>query len=97
MTGASADLTRHWFAKGLAGLVLGLAIGIGLSGVLVWAGPGAPDAPGKEVVAMWAVVPVWMLVLTFSFLFASGRRAWAWLGGAAVLANGAMIACRAWL
>ncbi|HTU12812.1 MAG TPA: hypothetical protein VMG08_18120 [Allosphingosinicella sp.] len=91
------DLGRHWLAKALAGLLPGLAIAIGVSGLLVWAGPGAPEAPGKYMVAMWAVVLVWMLVLTFCFLFRSGWRAWAWLGGAAILVNAAMVACRAWL
>jgi hypothetical protein len=97
MTPPGADLTRHWFAKGLAGLVLGLAIAIGVSGLLAWAGPGGIAAPGKYMVVMWAVIPVWMLVLTFCFLFRSGWRAWAWLGGAALLLHAALLACRHWL
>lgn len=95
MTGP--DLGRQWFAKALAGLFAGLAIAIGLSGLLAWAGPGGIDAPGKYQVVMWAVVPVWMLALTFCFLFRSGWRAWAWLGGAALLLNAALLACRTWL
>ena len=91
------DLGHHWFAKGLAGLLLGLAIGIGISGLLAWVGPDGPEASGKYMVVMWAVVPVWMLVLTFCFLFGSGWRAWAWLGGAAILVNAAMLAARLWL
>ena len=97
MTAPAADLTRHWFAKGLAGLFLGLVIAIGVSGLLAWAGPGGLDPPGKYVVTMWAVLPVWMLVLTFCFLFRSGWRAWAWLGAASLLIHAALLACQTWL
>jgi len=97
MTPEGVDLTRHWFAKGLAGLVLGLVIAIGLSGLLAWAGPGGIAAPGKYMVVMWAVIPVWMLILTFCFLFRSGWRAWAWLGGAAILVHALLLACQRWL
>lgn len=97
MNASGAGLLRHWLAKGLAGLILGLVIAIGLSGLLARAGPGGTDAPGKYVVTMWAVVPVWMLVLTFCFLFRNGWRAWAWLGGAAFLVHAALLACRHWL
>ena len=97
MSAQGAGLTRHWISKGLAGLVLGLVIGIDVSGLLAWAGPGGIDAPGKYMVTMWAVLPVWMLVLAFCFLFRSGWRAWAWLGGAAALVYAALLACQAWL
>jgi hypothetical protein len=97
VTASRADLLRHWLAKGLAGLIPGLAVAIGVSGLFVWAGPGAPEASGRYLVMMWAVVPVWMLILTFCFLFRSGWRAWAWLGGAAVLVNVAQAAARLWL
>lgn len=97
MSAAGADLQRHWLAKGLAGLLLGLAIAIGVSGLLAWAGPGGVAAPDKYRVLMWAVLPVWMLVLTFCFLFESGWRAWLWLGGAAILVHAALVACQRWL
>lgn len=97
MNAPSSDLTRHWFAKGLAGLVLGLVIGLGVSGLIAWAGPGGTDAPGKYMVVMWAVVPVWMLVLTFCFLFKSGWRAWVWLGGVALLLHAGLLVCQHWL
>lgn len=97
MNGPGPDLTRHWLAKSLAGLIAGFAIAVGLSGLLVWAGPGAPEAPGKHLVMMWAVIPVWMLTLTFCFIFRNGWRAWLWLGGAAVMVNAAQVAARLWL
>ena len=47
MTGADGaegpDLRRHWLAKGLAGLILGFVIGLGLSGLLAQAGPGGVE------------------------------------------------------
>ncbi|HEV7660899.1 MAG TPA: hypothetical protein VGO55_13755 [Allosphingosinicella sp.] len=101
MTGAGGvggpDLNPHWLAKGLAGLILGFAIGLGLSGLLARTGPGGVEAAYKYMVAMWAVAPVWMLVFALSFLFRSGPRAWLWLGTAALAVHGALLASRLWL
>jgi hypothetical protein len=101
MSGAAGaegpDLARHWLAKGLAGLILGFGIGLGLSGLLARTGPGGAETAYKYMVAMWAVAPVWMLVFALSFLFRSGPSAWLWLGGAALAAHGALLASRLWL
>lgn len=43
---------------------------------------------------MWLVTPIWLTVLSLVFLFASGRRAWLWLGGANALVFGALALLR---
>jgi hypothetical protein len=91
------DPGLHWLAKGLAGLIPGFAIGLGLSGLLARAGPGGIETAYKYMVAMWAVAPVWMMVFALSFLFRSGPKAWLWLGGAALAIHGALLASRFWL
>lgn len=80
----SRELTsRDWFSKASAGLVLGFAIALGLSGLLDWA-VGVRDLymDVRGSVAMWLMGPVWCAVLSFCFLFRSGARAWAMLGAA---------------
>jgi len=73
--------SRDWFGKASAGLLLGLAIAIGVSGLLSWA-LGIRDTyfslPGQFT--MWMVSPIWCGILSFCFLFRSGARAWAILG-----------------
>jgi hypothetical protein len=40
---------------------------------------------------MWLVPPVWIGVMSASFMFRTGLRAWVWLGGANI-AGFAMLA-----
>ena len=73
----------NWFGKATAGFVLGLAIAIGISGLLTWAmdlGDTYFSLQGQFT--MWMVSPIWCAVLSFCFLFRSGPRAWAILGAA---------------
>ncbi|WP_319380874.1 hypothetical protein [Thiomicrorhabdus sp.] len=78
---------RDWLAKSLAGLFLGFALGLGLSGVFM-----ALDnnilLSIKAQLAMWIVTPVWLAVLSSVFLFRSGLRAWLWLGALNLLVLG---------
>ncbi|MFC5359346.1 hypothetical protein [Azospirillum himalayense] len=83
-----------WWSKILAGVVLGFALAIALSGLFAWIGPGGPAAVNKLQFIMWLVVPIWLGVFSFSFLFRSGRQAWLWLGCASVLAHTALLAAR---
>lgn len=73
--------SRNWFGKATAGFVLGLAIAVGVSGLLSWAF-GIRDTyfslPGQFT--MWMISPIWCGILSFCFLFRSGARAWAILG-----------------
>ena len=78
--------SSHWLGKTVAGLVLGFAIGLAVSGLFAWFGPGGlMGGPGKTQFNMWLIAPVWSLVLSFVFLFPSSRSAWTWLGGATLV------------
>lgn len=73
----------NWFGKASAGFILGLAIAIGISGLLIWAmdlGDTLFSLEGQFT--MWMVSPIWCGILSFCFLFRSGPRAWAVLGAA---------------
>lgn len=72
---------RDWFGKASAGLILGLAIALGVSGLLS-AAMGLKDTyfSLQGQFTMWMMAPVWCLILSFCFLFRSGTRAWIVLG-----------------
>lgn len=69
--------TRGWFGKASAGVILGFALALAMSGIFLRL-PGG--AGGKMQLAMWLMAPVWALVFSFVFLFRSPLAAWAWLG-----------------
>ena len=78
-------LSRDWLWKTLAGAIGGFGLAIAASGLLACLTPGALDEQNKFQVAMWLVPPVWIGVMSASFLFRTGLRAWLWLGGANTL------------
>jgi len=39
---------------------------------------------------MWLISPLWLTIASLVYLFRDGWRAWGWLGGASVLAYGAV-------
>jgi len=83
----AALTSRDWLPKASAGLVLGLALAVAISGLFAWFGPGGLyDGAGKTQVNMWLISPVWCGVLSLCFLFRNGRAAWIWLGAATLLA-----------
>jgi hypothetical protein len=84
-TGRRETLSRDWLSKTLAGVIGGFGLAIAASGLLACLTPGALDEQNKFQVAMWLVPPVWIGVMSGSFVFRSGRRAWIGLGGANAL------------
>jgi len=78
-------LSRDWLSKTLAGVIGGFGLAIAASGLLACLTPGALDVQNKFQVAMWLVPPVWIGVMSTSFMFRTGLRAWVWLGGANLL------------
>lgn len=76
-----------WTSKTLAGLLLGLALSLAVSGLLAWVLADLPPAVSGQLV-MWSVPPVWLGILSGVYFFANGLRAWLWLGGANLLAWG---------
>ncbi len=91
-TGArpSVPIRPDWWSKALGGTLLGYPLAIALSGLFAVAGPGGLQALNKFQFTMWLVAPVWLGVASFCFLFRSGLRCWLWLGGANLLAFGAL-------
>lgn len=87
------SVARDWLSKTLAGALLGFALAIACSGILSWALSNL-SLPIRGQLAMWLVAPVWLGVLSGVYFFRSGARAWAWLGGANLLAFGALAATR---
>ena len=65
----------HWFVKTIAGLVLGLTLAYAFVGIFAWFGPGGIAASTKVQFNMWLISPIWLLVLSFSYLFQTGRKA----------------------
>lgn len=83
---ARGDAIRpDWWAKTLAGVLLGFSLAILASGLLSRYLPIQPLQAGAQL-AMWLVPAVWLAVLSGCFFFRSGLRAWGWLGAANLLA-----------
>ncbi len=80
LTDRPPTIRRDWVSKTLAGTLLGAVLALEASAVLVRFGPVLPLANTAQL-GMWLTIPVWMGVLSLCFLFQSGLRAWAWLGG----------------
>jgi hypothetical protein len=88
------SVPRDWLSKTTAGGVLGLTLALGCSGLFVHFSSDMAISI-KAQLAMWMVVPLWLGVFCAVFLFASGRRAWLWLGGANLLIYGVLALIRA--
>ena len=87
-------IQRDWISKTLAGMVLGAAMALGCSGL--FSQLSAADIPFsvRGQLAMWMVPPVWLGVLSGTYFFTNGLRAWLWLGGASALIVGVLMALR---
>ncbi|KAF1692885.1 hypothetical protein [Pseudoxanthomonas koreensis] len=82
------------WGRALAGIFPGFFLAAGLTGLLCWLPPGPWQA--TIVPGIIAFIPLWSGVAAAAFAFSSARRAWAWLGGLAVAALGALWALQ-WL
>jgi hypothetical protein len=76
------------WARAVAGIVPGFLLSAGLVGLFTWALPGPWQS--TVVPGVIAFFVVWIGVMAASFQFASGRRAWGWLGALAALSLGAL-------
>lgn len=74
----SSGIRPDWFAKTLAGLLLGFTFALGCCALFLLLTPGM--AIGAKVqLAMWLFMPVWLTVLSLIYLFENGKRAWLWM------------------
>lgn len=71
------------WGRSTAGIFAGFFAAAGLVGLGMWALPGPWQ--GTLVTGFLCLFPVWMGLICLSFLFSSGRSAWAWLGGLALV------------
>lgn len=72
---AADKIQPHWWLKTFAGTVFGLTLAYALVGIFAWYGPGGIDAPVKVQFNMWLVCALWLIILTFSYLFKTGVKA----------------------
>lgn len=71
---AEQKIKPHWVVKTLAGTVLGLTLAYALVGIFAWFGPGGLSATAKIQFNMWMISPIWLLVLSLSYLFKTGTK-----------------------
>lgn len=50
--------------------------------------------PVTAQLAMWMVMPIWLTIASSSYFFATGKRAWLFLGGANLLVASLLAAVR---
>lgn len=81
-----------WSRAG-AGIVAGFFLAAALVGLVGWALPGRWQS--TIVPGLVAFFPLWIGAAGAAFAFASGRRAWGWLGGLALACFAALWALRA--
>jgi hypothetical protein len=86
-------IQRDWASKTLAGGLLGLSLALGCSALFAGLARGLA-LPVRAQLAMWMVVPIWFCVLSSSYLFENGKRAWLWLGAANIVVVGFVAAAR---
>lgn len=74
------------WARASAGVMPGFFVAAALVGWVCWSLPG----PWQRALVPGLVgfFPVWVGVICVSFRFTSGRAAWGWLGGLAMLGTG---------
>lgn len=74
------------WARAGAGVLPGFFLSAAVIGLLGRLLPGSWEA--GMMAGLTAFFPLWIGVICATFRFPSGRRAWAWLGGLAVLGLG---------
>lgn len=81
-----------WWGKIFAGAVFGLALSFGMVGLFAWLGSdglthtiSVEKHSWRTQFNMWIIPPIWLLILSFVFMFRSAKQALIWLGGANIL------------
>lgn len=81
------------WGRATAGIFPGFFLAAALVGLVSWVLPGPWEK--TLVPGIVAFFPAWMGVMGASFMFANGKRAWAWLVCLAVIATGLLWALQA--
>lgn len=71
------------WAKSLAAGLLGLPLTVGIIGLIALLWP----TPLERSTLSWLLMsfPLWVTIMSVTFLFKTGLRAWLWLGGLTTL------------
>lgn len=85
---AEQKIQPHWWLKTFAGTILGLTLAYAIVAIFAWYGPGGIDAPAKVQFNMWMISPIWLLILSFSYLFKTGTKAVIYLAAANIISYG---------
>jgi H+/Cl- antiporter ClcA len=80
----SQAIQRDWWSKSLAGFLLGGVLALLVSSLFSQLSDDLVFSARRQL-ANWLVPPIWLGVLGTVYFFASGLRAWLWLGCAAAL------------
>jgi hypothetical protein len=80
-----SKIQPQWWQKTLIATLLGLSLAYGIIALFAWFGPGGIAAPMKVQLNMWMVCLLWLCILSFSFMFKTGRNALIYLGLANLL------------
>ncbi|RZM73050.1 hypothetical protein [Pseudoalteromonas rubra] len=79
-------IQADWLSKTLAGLIGGALLSFSIIGLFAWFGPSGlasslsdTELLWKTQFNMWLSVPIWLLILSFTYLFRSGVQAWLYL------------------
>lgn len=81
--------------KGGAGLLLGFPLALALTGIFFFLAPGDwPPTGGRYMLLRWLIPPMWLAILSASFMFRTAVAAWLWLGGATIVAFAVLAAVR---
>ncbi|MFT8328014.1 MULTISPECIES: hypothetical protein [Gluconobacter] len=89
---------RQWIAKVLAAILPGLGLVFAVMAILgrLAGTTGDPRSLPAQAL-MWLTAVLWVFVLGTCFLFPTGRRAWAVLGGACAVLWGCFLLLRLFL
>ena len=71
----AANYKPYWWLRLTTAAVLGFPLATGISGLLVWWGPGGPTDDAKTQLVMWLVTPLWLLPLSLVFFIRNPLRA----------------------
>ncbi|SFD41448.1 hypothetical protein [Pseudoalteromonas denitrificans] len=91
----TSRIQPDWWSKSIAGIFLGLLLSVGLVGIFAWSGPGGIAAPVKVQFNMWLISPIWLLILSFTYMFKTGLRAFICLSSANIVIYLILFAVRA--
>lgn len=86
MSLVSQKIQPQWWGKTAVGVFLGLALSYGIVALIVWFGPDGINSNlsdqrlfWKTQFNMWIVTPIWMLIVSFIYMFKTTKQAFIYL------------------